>query len=400
MGRRIKAVLGIFVMLLVAVGAARAQEVVPDTTSVQDAIYERPFIGSLSNTSLGGYLEANTNYFVEDGLTDGFSMELRRFNIFLFAALHPRIRFISELEFEHGTEEIALETALVDFQVSPALVLRGGILLPPIGAFNQNHDAPLWEFVDRPLVSTEIIPSTLSEIGFGVNGKLFRAPYFFTYDLYLTNGLGDGVISNEAGRTHLPSGKREEQFGEDNNGSPALSGRLAVRHTRRGELGVSFYTAVYNSFSLEGTDVDEKRRATLLALDYVADLPLGIVLKGEAAAAFIDVPAGLGEVMGDWQWGAFLDVIVPVWRPRTRLFDEAVLNAVLRLEGIDYNVGTFSATGTRIRDELYALVGGLSFRPVPGTVVRTNYRRHWSHDLLGNPAARGAGFQVGLATYF
>ena len=178
-----------------------------DTSDVQGSIYSRPFIGGAGETAIGGYAEGNTNYFVEDGVSDGFSMELRRFNIFLFSALGSRIRFISELEFEHGVEEIALETALLDFQVDPMLVLRAGILLPPIGAFNQNHDSPRWEFVDRPLVSTRIIPSTLSEVGFGAYGRVaLRGGSTLTYDAYLTNGLGDGVVLNDEGRTLLAAG--------------------------------------------------------------------------------------------------------------------------------------------------------------------------------------------------
>lgn len=97
-----------------------------DTTLVQDALYDRPFIGSMGGTSLGGYVEGHTNYFVEDGVTEGFSMELRRFNLFVFSSLAPRLKLISELEFEHGTEEIALETALVDFRLSPWATVRGG----------------------------------------------------------------------------------------------------------------------------------------------------------------------------------------------------------------------------------------------------------------------------------
>ena len=87
----------------------------------------------------------------------------RRFSLFLFAPVGGRLRFLSELEFEHGTQEIAIETAQLDFQIDPALVLRAGIVLPPIGAFNQHHDSLRWDFVDRPLVSTEVIPSALSE---------------------------------------------------------------------------------------------------------------------------------------------------------------------------------------------------------------------------------------------
>ena len=144
-------------------------------------------------------------------------MELRRFNIFLYSTIIPRVRFISELEFEHGTEEISLETALLDFEINSALVLRGGILLVPIGRFNQNHDGPQWEIIDRPLVSTHIIPSTYSDVGFGANGKFFTGSMIFTYDAYLLNGLGSGVIGNATGRTDLQSGKSPEMFGEDEN---------------------------------------------------------------------------------------------------------------------------------------------------------------------------------------
>ena len=79
-----------------------------DTSVVQDAIYDRPFITSDFPVALGGYLEGNTNYFSEDGVSEGFSMEFRRFNIFLYSTIIPRVRFLAELEFEHGTEEIGI----------------------------------------------------------------------------------------------------------------------------------------------------------------------------------------------------------------------------------------------------------------------------------------------------
>ena len=83
----------------------------------QKAIYNRPFIGlGSTGISLGGYAEGNTNYFVEDGLTEGFSMEMRRVNLFVYSPIGKRLKYLMELEFEHGTEEIALETAQIDFE--------------------------------------------------------------------------------------------------------------------------------------------------------------------------------------------------------------------------------------------------------------------------------------------
>lgn len=401
------------VLLTAASSSIRAQVVAPDSTRpegfVQEAIYERPYIGRLGSTALGGYAEANTNYFVEDGITEGFSMEMRRFNLFVFSAISDRITLTSELEFEHGTEEIVLEMALIDFTITPEVVLRGGILLPPIGAFNQDHDSPVWEFVDRPLVSTEIIPSTLSEVGFGVHGKLYPGPQLgVSYDVYLTNGLGDGIVVNEQGRTSIPAGRSEEMFGEDNNGSPAFSGRIAAKHTRFGEVGVSYYGGVYNRFRIEGDEVDEARRIHLLALDLKTSV-LGVGVRGEVASARIDVQESLSDEFGERQWGAHLDLIAPIWRFPFLSYEEARLNAILRLERIDYNMGTFSertvgagnpAVGEKIFDELYAVVTGVSFRPNDDTVFKLNYRRQWRRNLIGNPAVVTAGVQFGFATYF
>ncbi len=370
-----------------------------DSTLAQQGIYDRPFIGSVSSTSLGGYVEGNTNYFVEEGVTEGFSMELRRFNIFLYSAISSRVRFLSELEFEHGTEEIALETALVDFQFRPSLVLRAGIILLPIGYLNQNHDSPKWDFVDRPLVTTDIIPSTLSEVGAGVYGRGGRGSLLFSYDIYLTNGLGQFVVGNEFGRTDIASGKSEEQFEEDNNGSPAISGRFGLLRTGIGEVGLSYYGGFYNSFIVEGQEVDDRRWLGITALDFGVSLGPADV-RGELAYAQIDVPPGMSEVFGDRQWGGYLDVVVPLWRPDFSGYRDASFALGLRLERVDYNRGRFSSTGGKIMDDVTALVPGISFRPTPGTVFRANYRYQWTRDFVGNQAVRSAGFQVGFATYF
>jgi hypothetical protein len=395
-----RALFAIVAVLATAMGvAAPGADAQVDSTMAQEGIYDRPFIGSIAATSIGGYLEGNTNWFVQDGVGEGLSMELRRFNIFLFSQLSPRLRFLAELEFEHGTEEIALETALVDFQIGQALVVRGGVLLPPIGFLNQNHDSPRWDFVERPLVTTDIIPSTLSEVGFGVYGKLAVRAVIVSYDAYLTNGLGDPVVGNDLGRTDIPSGKVEGMFGEDNNGSPALSARIAARAPSHGEVGLSYYGGYYNSFRVEGEEVDDRRWLAIAALDFGGRLGVAGI-RGEIAYASVDVPPGMTEVFGDAQLGGHLDVLVPVWRPTFLGYENAVVTAGLRVEKVDFNLGTFSSTALPIGDDVTAVVPGISLRPTPGTVFRANYRHEWLRDFPGNPAAKRAGFQLGFATYF
>ena len=372
------------------VGMLLAALAVQDTGMVQGGIYQRPFIASAGRTAIGGYAEANGSYLVTDGVGEGWSMELRRFNIFLYSAVGRRIRFLSELEFEHGTEEIALETALIDFVVTPSLVARAGILLPPIGAFNANHDSPRYDFVERPLVATDIIPATLSEVGFGLHGRLAPRGFAVSYDAYLTNGLGDGVILNSLGRTRLAAGKSDERFAEDNNGSPAVSGRVAAMARRWGELGLSYYGGVYNSYRADGMVVAPKRRLSLVAVDLATDIG-PVALRGETAWARIDLPPDLGELLADRQWGFYLDATLPVWRPRIRGLERPVISAVVRLERVDLNQGRFSATGLDRGDDVNAVTAGISFRPAAGTVFRAHYRYQTTRDLLGNPPSRTAG---------
>lgn len=370
-----------------------------DTVRVQDAIYNRPFIASMGRTSIGGYVEGNTNYFADDGISDGFSMELRRFNFFLFSAIGARFRFIAELEFEDNAEEIRFETALLDFSINPSLVLRAGVLLPPVGQFNVRHDSPLWDVIDRPLVSTEIIPATLSEVGFGAHGRFYPSGFTMTYDAYVVQGLGDGIVLNEFGRTRLASGRDNALFTENNNGRVALTGRVAAQHRTLGELGVSGYSGVYNGYRVDGVVVDEARRVSIAAVDWSTAL-LGASIRGEAAWAFIDVPPDLEGLFGRRQAGFFVDIVRPLVRPRVLGLKDATISAVVRLEAVDYNQGTLAETGTPAGDEVQAVVVGASFRPIAGTVVRFNYRREWIHDLVGNAPVNRAGFQFGLATYF
>ncbi len=376
----------------------------PDSLGAnKDAVYQRPFIfegqkGNLT-AAVGGYLEANTNYFSTDGVSEGFSMEMRRFNIFFYSTLKERIKFIAELEFEHGTEEIALETAMLDFELTPALAFRAGIVLVPLGYFNQNHDSPKWEFIDRPLVSTTLIPATYADVGFGLHGTIPLNSLSFTYETYLLNGLQDGILANTSNRTFLPAGKNEERFGEDNNGSPSLAARIAMKKRGLGEIGFSSFGGYYNTFKKDGLRVDEKRKVFVFAFDYNFSFGKAKML-GEAALVKTEVPSALGQAFGQTQWGIHADVIYPIWSGVLFGWENVRLNAAFRFEAIDYNVGQFDETGGNIGDHLLTIVPGFSLRFSPNTLLKVNYRYRWDTDLLGNPAVKTAGFQFGMASYF
>jgi len=376
-----------------------------DTSKVMnmDAGYNRPFLtaGKLP-VAIGGYLEANTMYAQTDGVSDGFSFQARRLTLFFSSTIARRIKFLSEIEFEDGTKEINIETAMVDIEFHPLFNLRGGILLNPIGSFNQNHDGPRWDFIDRPLESVTVLPATLSNAGFGIHGKYARVNWILGYEAMLSNGFDDRVISNTQNRTSLSEGKSNpEKFEESNSGLPMFTGRLALRNRKAGEIGISYMTGVYNKWKEDGLTIDRKRSASAIALDFNASfLDERVTITGEASRVFVDVPESYSQTFGSMQSGIFTDIVLTVLQRRMFGWDKARLNAGIRIEYVDYNQGRFRETGGNIGDDAWAVVPSLAFRPAGAFVLRFNYRHQQDQDLLGNEPSKTGVILFGFSTYF
>ena len=382
------------------------KRVLPDTGGMKmnlDAIYNRPFlqVGKFPAT-LGGYMEANSSYFSEDGISEGLSFQFPRLTVFISATIKQRIKFLTEIELEEGGREINIEFASVDVEIHPLFNFRGGIIMNPIGSFNQNHDGPKWEFVSRPISSTTLIPSTWSNVGFGFFGKSAGNNWVWAYEAYLTNGFDESIINNSENRTWLPASKENtERFEESFNGIPLVTLKTALRHRKIGEIGVSWMGGVYNKFKEDGIELDKKRRVDLIAVDFNTTLPkLKTFINGEWVWVSLDVPATFSQQFGNKQRGGFIDIVQPLIKRRMLGWDDAVLNLAVRGEWADYNVGKFTQTGGNISDHVKAIVPALSFRPSSQTVFRANYRYEWRKDILGNPFAKRAGFEIGISTYF
>lgn len=377
-----------------------------DTTGTMlnmDAVYNRPFLslGKLP-VALGGYAEANWQHLGTDGITEGHQFQMRRLTLFVASSIAKRIKFLSEIEFEDGTKEINIEFAAVDVELHPLLNVRSGIIMNPIGAFNQNHDGPKWEFVDRPVSATQLLPATWSNVGFGLYGKLFKKNWVFAYEAYLTNGFNDRIIDNREGKTFLPAAKENrDRFEESFNGVPLATVKAAVRHLKIAELGVSYMSGIYNKFEDDGLQLDKKRAVNVLALDGNMVVPeLHTSINAEWAWIFVDVPETYTQQYAKTQYGGFIDIVQPCHRGKIFGFENSTINIACRLEYVDWNVGKFRETGGNIADHLWGIMPGISWRPSAQTVLRLNYKYYNKIDMLGNPPAKTAGFQCGIATYF
>lgn len=368
-----------------------------------DAVYNRPFLqAGKTPVAVGGYVESKVEYLQTDGISEGYQFQMQRMTLFVSSSIHRRIKFLSEIEFEEGTKEINIEFASLDLQFNPMFNLRGGILMNPIGAFNQNHDGPKWEFNDRPFSATQLLPATFSNVGMGLWGKYAKRNWIFGYEAYLTNGFDEQIINNTENKTFLPASKlNPDRFEENSNGRPLFTGKIALRNRKFGEIGLSTMQGIYNKFIDDGLILDEKRTVRVWAVDFNTTInKWNTFINGEWAWVSVNVPETFTQQYGNRQSGGFIDIVQPVIKRKIFGFDNAVVNLACRLEFVDWNIGTFKETGDPIEDKIWAIVPALSFRPSAQTVLRLNYRYHAQTDILGNPAALTAGFQFGLASYF
>jgi hypothetical protein len=407
-----KNILAIFLLVIICIESKSQidpgllKKATVDTSNLSlnmDAVYNRPFVqmGKLP-VAIGGYIEANYQYLSENGISEGHQFQMRRLSIFLSSSISKRIKFLSEIEFEDGAKEISVEFASVDIEFAPLLNVRGGIVLNPIGAFNQNHDGPKWEFVDRPISATQMLPATWSNAGVGIFGKKYTNDWVFAYEVYLTNSFDDKIISNQENKTFLPASKENiERFEESFNGAPLFTGKIAVKNQKAGDLGISYMRGAYNKFEEDGIVLDKKRMVNVFAIDFTTTIPkLNTYITGEWAWVRVDIPDTYTEQYGRKQAGGFVDVVQPVLRRPMLGFEKATLNVAARIEYVDWNKGKFKSTGQDISDEIFSIVPAISWRPTAQTVIRLNYRYAWQKDLLGNPPSKLAGIQVGLSTYF
>ncbi|HZY10471.1 MAG TPA: hypothetical protein VFF29_04895 [Bacteroidota bacterium] len=358
---------------------------------VRGGVYDKPFVTRLfGKTALGGYMEAVWKLQRTGGVTEEVSFEARRFNIFLYSALSERARVFAELEFEHGTEEIVMEFASLDFEIHPSLIFRGGIILSPLGKFNLTHDSPLNEITDRPLVSTEIIPTALSEAGMGLYGSLHPTSVSrLTYEFYGVNGFNDGVVLLSGDGTRMREGRGN--VGEDNNPAPSFVGRIAYSPTLNIEVGTSIHTGPYNRYKINQFYIDERRNLTIVSVDCEYNSELFDIL-GEYASASINISPSLSGLYAERQQGVYGQANYRFGRGWINSLPNSHFTAVVRYEIIDFDVDLDGDSHRRSTI-------GINFRPTRDTVFKLDYHHDWFWDRV-DVLEKSAGVNFSVASYF
>jgi len=391
-----------------------------DTTKhllTMDQANNRPFLklGSMP-IAIGGYFETDYQYVGTSGITQGNQFQFRRFSLFVSSAIAPHISFNAEMEYEYDPTgdpgdatngpEFGVEYAALDIEFNPLLTLRGGLILNPIGSFNQNHDGPKYEFTDRPIAMSQLLPDTWNNPGFGIYGKHYSNHWMYGYEFYLTGGFDDAIIDNSLGRTYLPAAESSiTRFNTSASGEPLYTGKLSLGNDKIGQLGLSYMGGVYNTWEVEGAVVDNKRSVNVFDVDFNTTIPkLNTKIITEWAFIHVDLPADYTPEYASRQYGGYIDIVQPIITGKILDWNNASINLAVRGEYVDYNDENFVATGQREYNDVKSIMPAISFRPTPLTVLRLNYRFENTRDIVGNTigASLGAtrGLSFGISSYF
>lgn len=147
-----------------------------------------------AGVSIGGYGEfLYQNLFARDDGAPGpeDSIDALRAVVYLGYKFNDRFLFNSEIEFEHAGAsderdgEAAVEFAYLDMLHRPALNVRAGLLLIPMGFINELHEPTVYLSAQRPEVERQILPTTWRELGAGIFGDFGAV----SYRTYVVNGL-------------------------------------------------------------------------------------------------------------------------------------------------------------------------------------------------------------------
>ena len=365
-------------------------------------VYDKPFLMSLWRRAyLGGYTELEYHGFQDGVLGVSRGFRAHRTNLFAFADVSDRVRFGSEIEFENEEPgealEVRVEMAFVDWILFEELSLRGGALLLPLGRINVNHDGPVRELTDRPLVSTFVIPTTLTEAGIGPHGSVqLIESLSLSYEAYVTNGFR---LLDRDGELAVPITEKEQllrdgrpSLGGDNNKDVATTGRLAIRALDSLEIGGSWHVGSY-----------DERGDNLLAIvsgDMAfAHGPFG--LEGEVATAELERDsfartAGVPERF----WGFYVQA-------SASHMPEALKKGVPHVFGNEGSRFTLALRYDWVNldgDHGEAIEPGINFRPIADTVFKLSYRfglqSLGNQNVPGRSAFEDDGFIFSLASYF
>jgi len=334
-----------------------------------------------------GYGEVHYNNPKIDAMSPGAGNELdfHRFVLGWEYEFTENLRVEAELDYEHAAQELELEEAFLEYDLLPALALRVGTLLMPVGPLNEFHEPPLIYSVERPYVERYIIPTTWQENGAGLAGQARDGRV--SYRAYVTAGL-DATKITSVGGLHDVSSKGSESKADDLAGV----GRLEVAPAR----GLALAGSGYYGGADQRTPGLGQVTITILSTD-VRLRRAGFDLRGAFDRIHVDgadrVSAFVGETIGEVMQGWYAEASYDVLRRDRRESGGRSLVFFGRREQFDTNERAPAAFPRDPAADRKVTTAGIAYYPIDKVAFKADVE-HWKDgtDAKLNRVNLGAAF--------
>jgi len=187
--------------------------------------------------TIGGYGQIDYNQPISSTTMNNGTLDVHRLVLLFGYNFTDRLKFVSEIEFEH-VKEVYVEQAFMQYKLNSYINIRGGLMLIPMGIINEYHEPTAFNGVERPMVDKYIVPTTWRELGFGISGNIIEAS--LKYQLYVVNGFNgyDGAATL-SGKNGLRKGR---QKGADSYiSTPNFSSKIEYYGIRGLNIGLASY---------------------------------------------------------------------------------------------------------------------------------------------------------------
>lgn len=320
-------------------------------------------------------------------------IDLHRFVIGMGYDFSDKIILRSEIDAEHAFKDPELEFAYLDFLISPALNVRAGSLLMPVGHINENHEPPTFNGVERPELYVNIIPSSWQEGGAGIHGEVADGLHYQLYLVQGLNGAGAGGKNFTAG-SGIRNGRGEvdEAAARDMAGVTRLvfTGLPDLRLAASGYTGNSSQGKITKGAQVTIAESDAKYSFAGFDFEGLATLiKIGDAATLNAANGFVGT-ASIGSTLA----GAYGEMgyhLLHLVAPSTE--QDVVLFGRYEWYDTQYRVPSgFAADGDNRRSNIWL---GATYRPIPQVAVKGNYI--FRDDNKGGRADK---IELGVGYYF
>jgi len=347
------------------------------------------------NTRVGGYGELDYIFRKDNGNGNGGNtLDPHRVVLNVTSQLANWIDFNSELEWEHGGSDggadgsISVEQAYLTFRLNPALNVKTGVMLMPMGAINQNHEPVSFYSSARPALDTFLIPSTWQEMGVGISGALHKK---IDYQLMAVTGLDGTKFDAENG---LREGR--QGFGKDSNRNFAVTGRIDVRPIENLITSLSLYSG--NS----APSGSPTAYTTVAAFDGRYRFN-DFELAGEYVHVYQDRPDVLSTEIGRNMSGYWVEgdwhALPTAWKKGKLANADAVFFARYSELNTQKGGAVDPAKTSGRFDRNYTTVG-MSFMPIPSVAIKADYQFFGDRRATGEIPLDNDKFQVTVGFVF